>query len=164
MNPTQTTTPTAGIIRLPSTSLMVGTWDGVSKLLAEFPLTGFDTPFSISKQPAAYDDFIVAIRWPAGDIAARYKLYDNISGVLYYPVYTAEPIFPGAVFEIWSTEDSPVGANTSPQMDFTITHYGERANCICTIPTPVVTTLSSRAGTVAADSPNNPFDVELLFP
>lgn len=96
-------------ITLPALYISVGDWTGVSAFqrvaaLNNTTAIGF-TPFA---EPPN-DSCIISVSYPVGiNKSVRYKLWENVGEVLLCPLYTGQRIGPGAYFELWSVEDSPV--------------------------------------------------------
>lgn len=91
-------------ITIPAFTLPASTWAGASVLLSQYPF-GNDNWFSLKlpvKKFGRY--FIAAVRYydEDNDVIIRYKLWDDVLGLLYYPIYAGEVLGPNAVIEIWS--------------------------------------------------------------
>lgn len=92
----------------------VSVWSGVSQLLARYALS--NTADICIKRPIEQpnDSFISAVSWMDEDgNTFRYKLTEDISEVLYYPLYEGTNIGPSAYLEIWSVEDFATAAITA---------------------------------------------------
>ena len=95
---------------VPAFTLSAAAWAGSSNILAEFPFENDDYQFSLKLPIAQFGSaFIAAIRWVEDDVIRRFKLWDDSTAVLFFPVYDGERIGLNARLEIWSlnTADAP---------------------------------------------------------
>lgn len=105
--------PTRTKFIVPAFALSASIWGGASLILAEFPFVNTDYYFSLKVPITVFGtDFIPAIRWVEDDIVSRFKLWDDTTAVLYYPIYDGERIGLNAVLEIWS-----VNSANAPTLD-----------------------------------------------
>ena len=83
-------------------------WASASRIFALQSLILPGTAFSIrAGQYFNYTSFFICVKWVAGGIVKRYKLWNPAGAVLAYPLYAGE-IIPasGAELEYWSTSAS----------------------------------------------------------
>lgn len=111
--PSRTNRPLEVALALTADAFAVPAWEGVSELIAEFPVDSAVGSFVISKLPAEAEDYIIAVRGTNadGETLTRFKLYSNGFEVLHFPVYNGE-LIPGddATIEIWSHEYTPASS------------------------------------------------------
>jgi len=150
------------ILALTASSFTAGAWGGVSDLIGEYPVDESIGSFVFTRLPEEASDYIIAVRGFVEDgVSRRFKLYSNGYEVLHYPVYNGELIPYPAVIEIWTHEQTPVGTIEVPETTMLI---GSLTKDEIDIPTQPTYTLTSRAGTVPANDPCNPFCSTLCYP
>jgi hypothetical protein len=89
-------------------SAAIEAWAGASRIFALQSLALPAAAFSVrAGQNIAYTTFFVCVKWTAGGIVKRYKLWNPATALLTYPTYAGE-IIPatGAELEYWTTTSS----------------------------------------------------------
>lgn len=104
--------PTRAKLLLSPFTLAASTWAGASTILAQYSISN-DYWFSFKTPIRAFgENFVLAIRYydAENDVIVRYKLWEDVDEILFYPVYAGERIGLNAVLEVWSvdTTDAPV--------------------------------------------------------
>lgn len=162
----ETLGPTENTLTIPAGTYVGLSWSGVSLMFAEFPagnilsfslLPPVSFPASITKQ------FILAVRWLIDDqgTVARYKIWDNDNGLLFFPVYDGEAIGAGAVFEFWNVNGYE--EITIPDIVLTTSIFSLPNFCGCPLETSENLDLVMREPvTQDPDSACNPFCVCFL--
>lgn len=92
------------IIYLPAFSVDV-VWRGASEIVKEF-LYNVGTPLSFLKITQPSDpNFVAMVAWkPTANTIVRYKLWNNVGEILYYPLYSGQTIGAEFSIEIWNTK------------------------------------------------------------
>jgi len=102
---------------LPAFTLPASTWAGASVILAEYAFNN-TVWFSLMMPIGEFgSNFVPAVRYVNGDMVARYKLWEDVGELLYYPVYDGERLGPNAVVEIWSV-NSPLAPMNPANVTF----------------------------------------------
>lgn len=108
-------------------------WAGSSFVLLEFsyPLIGQNfslLPFII---PPINVNFCLAVRYGTSPDITRFKIWEQGSERLYYPLYTNQILPFDSVFEIWSVEDFDI-VSLDSVYDLRTSIVNPRLNCCCT--------------------------------
>lgn len=151
---------------IPAFTLDVHTWDGASSLLAEFPLSN-DYALSIRKNISVFGaNFVPAIRWQNGDIWARYKFFEDVGEILYYPVYSSQRIGENATIEIWSVNSASaptLAANQSLEISLLVTDSSSCCSCCNNVIAEALLTMTPPT-TLAPGASCNPLCITLSVP
>ncbi len=106
---------TLNYILIPQFSLDSIDWLGASsiqfKLSYSLP-SSFTLPVSFTAPAGA--TFCPVIRYDVANVPIRYKLWDNVSELLYIDLYAGQLIFKNFFIEIWNVEDFNTITNESP--------------------------------------------------
>lgn len=89
---------------IPAFTLAASAWGGASILLAEYPLANTQW-FSIKTPIRVFGKYFVpAIRYydADNDVVYRYKFWEDVNSVLFFPVYNGERMGLSSIIEIWS--------------------------------------------------------------
>lgn len=128
--------PTRSQLVIPSFSLPGQSWLGASRLLLEYPI-GNSNNFALRVPVAQFgENFVAAIRYvDDGTVVFRWKLFNDVDEILWYPVYAGETIGLGAVVEIWSvnTEDTPV-LNELEILESSVLVFPSPCSVCCAVP------------------------------
>jgi len=147
---------------VPAFVLAAEAWAGSSNILAEFPFENDDYQFSLKLPITAFgSDFIAAIRWIEDDIIRRFKLWDDIDAILFFPLYNGERIGLNARLEIWSinsVEDPTLDDDytlLSSVLVFPSTLLG--CSTVCTVPESSLTLTQAVPSSLPPSAYCNPF-------
>lgn len=132
-SPAQSNVPVDSIVELTGASFTAPAWDGVSELIAEYPVTDTIGSFVLTFQPLPAADYIIAIRGVVSEgVVTRYKLYSTGTEVLDWPVYAGQFIPAPATIEIWTHEQTPEGEVVVPTTTMRVGYLNFNQNNIPT--------------------------------
>ena len=154
-NPSVEYLPQRTQIVLPAFSY-TGTWLGVSKLLARYPITN-TVAFSL-RRPIYHPtgDFVLAVSWAEAPYVYRYKLSD-LGDTLAFPVYNGEKVGVAAYIEVWSTADEVATMTTDFMMETSQLIEPTCTSVQCTNSTTSITLVESPFVSVPPNQECNPF-------
>jgi hypothetical protein len=140
---------------LPTFNLAPDDWSGASRMLLEIPVNN-DYLFSLKLPIRRFGvNFMMAIRWEENGVVSRYKLWEDIGEVLYYPLYSGQRIGLNAVFEVWSIETSAGYLNPVAKTLYTSVLLFA-SGCECTLPSLLTTLVANDSSSIISFP--NPFD------
>lgn len=152
---------------LPAFTLDIPTWAGASIILAEYPI-GNANWFSIKENIEEFgSNFVPAVRYSEDDYVIRYKFWEDVEEVLYYPVYNGEKLGPSAVLEIWSvnTEEAPTLAeNQVLETSVLLFPPNQTCNACCENPSQQTLLVATEPTIIDPGAYCNPFCTPLLVP
>lgn len=96
-----------GEVVLPSFSIE-NTWLGASEIIRQFNyyFVGAPNGFSFPALPPkpANVNYCLCVRYRVGDTVTRYKLWEDVTELLYVDLYAGQPIRPYFSLEVWNVE------------------------------------------------------------
>lgn len=152
---------------LPAFVMEAPTWTGASLILAEYAVgnTGY---FSVRQNIETFgENFVLAVRYVVDNVVLRYKFWEGLGEVLYYPVYNGEKLGPNAVFEIWSVNSAStpsLSTNQTLETSLLVFPPNQTCNACCENPSNQYLLTASAPSFTDPCAYCNPFILSLSRP